>query len=266
MLPLMLLQKKLPLIKNHSAFKLSFPGLTRESAPYMKVHVIHTGVFKVNTLVVPIDDKTGRGGKCFVVDPAACAPSGDAKIITEYLKSHKLECEGIVLTHSHFDHITGIAEIKNAFPEAKIYLHESEAGELTGTGVPGPMNRSVLGFFGAPELLQTVGAQPAADVLLRDGMTVFGWKVIHTPGHTPGSICLYKEGAGESGEGEAGKGEAGEGILISGDTVFDYGGYGRTDMYGGDEAEIQKSLARLRREIPAGTLVYPGHDCFGFKY
>ena len=205
---------------------------------------------KVNTLVVPI-----QGGKCFIVDPAACALSGDAKIITEYLKNHKLECEGIVLTHTHFDHVTGVAEIKAAFPEAKICVHEAEAGELTGSGTPGPMNESVLQFFGAPDLMGIVGAQPAADTLLRDDMKVFGWKVIHTPGHTPGSICLYKEDAVENGEG----------VLISGDTMFDYGGYGRTDMYGGDEAEIVKSLGRLRREIPAGTLVYPGHDSFGFK-
>ena len=218
---------------------------------FMKIHILRTGVLKVNTLVVPTTD-----GKCFIIDPAACPLSGDSTIITDYLKSHKLECEGIVLTHSHFDHITGIAGLKSAFPEAKVYVHEAEAGELTGSGVAGPMNQSVLRFFGAPELLEVVGAQPAADVLLHDGMSVFGWKVIHTPGHTPGSICLYKAGAGENGEG----------ILISGDTLFDYGGYGRTDMYGGDESEIQKSLARLRREIPVGTLVYPGHDSFGFKF
>lgn len=216
----------------------------------MKLHILHTGVFKVNTLVVPTED-----GKCFIVDPAACALSGDAEIITDYLKSHKLECQGIVLTHSHFDHITGIVGVKAAFPEAKLYLHEAEAGELSGSGMPGPMNQSVLEFFGAPELLQVVGQQPAADILMKEGMSVFGWKVLHTPGHTPGSVCLYKADAGENGEG----------ILISGDTLFDYGGYGRTDMYGGDEAEIHKSLARLQREIPAGTLVYPGHDSFGFR-
>ena len=216
----------------------------------MKLHILRTGVLKVNTLVVPT-----QGSKCFIVDPAACALSGDAQIITEYLKSHKLECEGIVLTHSHFDHITGVAALKTAFPEAKVYIHEAEAAELGAGGAGGPMNQSVLGFFGAPELLEIVGAQPAADVLLKDGMTVLGWKVLHTPGHTPGSICLYNAEAGENGEG----------VLISGDTMFDYGGYGRTDMYGGSEAEIQKSLARLHREIPAGTLVYPGHDSFGFK-
>ena len=204
----------------------------------------------MNTLVVPIENN-----RCFIVDPAACALSGDENLITEYLKAHKLECEGIVLTHSHFDHITGIAPLKAAFPAAKICIHGLEAGELAGNGQPGPMNQSVLRFFGAPELLDVVGAQPAADTLLREGMTIFGWKVLHTPGHTPGSICLYKEAA------------AGDqhGFLISGDTIFDYGGYGRTDMYGGDEVEIQKSLARLHREIPAGTLVYPGHDNFGFE-
>ena len=216
----------------------------------MKLHVIRTGVFKVNTLVVPTQD-----GKCFIVDPAACVLSGDEKIITEYLKSHKLECEGIVLTHSHFDHITGIAEIKAAYPNAKICIHEAEASELNGSGIAGPMNQSVLRFFGAPELLSVVGSQPAADTLLKDGMSIFGWKVLHTPGHTPGSICLYKEGAGDKGEG----------LLISGDTMFDFGGYGRTDMYGGDETEIIKSLGRIRREIPKGTKVYPGHDSFGFE-
>ena len=215
----------------------------------MKIHVIRTGVLKVNTLIVPIGD-----GQCFVVDPAGCSLSGDANVVTDYLKAHKLECAGIVLTHSHFDHITGIAQIKAAFPAAKIALHESEFSELNGSGAPGPMNNSVLHFFGAPELISVVAEQPAADTPLREGMSIFDWTVLHTPGHTPGSICLYKADAGEHGEG----------VLISGDTLFDYGGYGRTDMYGGDEVEIRKSLARLQREVPAGTLVYPGHDNFGF--
>ena len=216
----------------------------------MKIHVIRTGVFKVNTLIVPLGD-----GQCFVVDPAGCSLSGDANAVTDYLKLHKLECAGIVLTHSHFDHITGIAPVKAAFPAAKIALHHDEFCELNGSGVPGPMNNSVLHFFGAPELLGVVAQQPPAEMSLRDGMSVFGWKVIHTPGHTPGSICLYKDGV----DGE-------RGVLISGDTLFDYGGYGRTDMFGGDELAIQKSLARLKKEVPAGTLVYPGHDNFGFMY
>lgn len=215
----------------------------------MKIHVLHTGVLRVNTLVVPTE-----GGKCFIVDPAACAVTGDENLILDYLKNHKLECEGIVLTHSHFDHVTGIAPLKAAFPKVQICIHGLEAEELGGNDSLGPMNSSVLRFFGAQELMSVVANQPAADTILSDGMTIFGWKVLHTPGHTPGSICLYKADAAEEGRG----------LLISGDTLFDYGGYGRTDMYGGDEEEMQRSLVRLHGEIPAGTLVYPGHDSFGF--
>ena len=203
-----------------------------------KIHIIRTGFLSVNTLVVPLEGKA-----CFVIDPAACAGSGDKNKIIDYLHDKKLDCKAIILTHSHFDHITGIAELKKAFPDAKIAIHKAEANELINP--PGPMNRSVLGFFGMREILGEVADQPAADTILTDGMDLNGWKVIHTPGHTPGSICLYNES---------------EKTLISGDTMFAYGGYGRTDMYGGDEAQIMHSLALLRERIPAGTHVYPGHD------
>ena len=204
----------------------------------MAIHIIRTGFLRVNTLVVPLGN-----GRCFVVDPAACAPSGDEHAVTDYLKAHKLDCTAIILTHSHFDHITGIAGVKAAFPHAKIAIHKAELNELTNP--PGPMNSSVLRFFGMPELLDEVAKQPAPDTVLTDGMEIEGWSVIHTPGHTPGSICLYN---------------AAENALISGDTMFAYGGYGRTDMYGGDEAQIRHSLALLQERIPAGTHVYPGHD------
>ena len=98
----------------------------------------------MNTLVVPVENN-----KCFVVDPAGCKLSNDENLIIDYLKSHKLECEGIVLTHSHFDHITGIAPLKAAFPNAQICIHGFEAEELAGNGRVGPMNESVLRFFGA---------------------------------------------------------------------------------------------------------------------
>ena len=204
----------------------------------MAIHIIRTGLLRVNTLVV-----TTGNNRCFVVDPAACAPSGDEHAVTDYLKAHKLDCTAIILTHSHFDHITGIAGVKAAFPHAKIAIHKAELNELTNP--PGPMNSSVLRFFGMPELLDEVAKQPAPDTVLTDGMEIEGWSVIHTPGHTPGSICLYN---------------AAENALISGDTMFAYGGYGRTDMYGGDEAQIRHSLALLQERIPAGTHVYPGHD------
>ena len=204
----------------------------------MAIHILHTGPFRVNTLVVPLGSN-----KCFVVDPGACALSGDEHAVKDFLKKHKLDCTAIILTHSHFDHIMGIAPLKEAFPAAKIAIHKAEINELTNP--PGPMNDSVLRFFGELTLLAEIAKQPAADTVLTDGMEIEGWRVIHTPGHTPGSICLYN---------------AAEKSLISGDTMFAYGGYGRTDMYGGNEAQILHSLAILRETIPAGTHVYPGHD------
>ena len=86
---------------------------------------------------------------------------------------------------------------------------------------------------------------------MHDGSQFFGWKVLHTPGHSPGSICLYNKA---------------QNALISGDTLFAYGNYGRTDMYGGDESSIIHSLSRLKDEISYDTLVYPGHDSFGFEF
>lgn len=208
------------------------------------IHVIRSGIFEVNSLIVEIGQK-----KVFVVDPAGCSLSKDENIITNYLKTKKLDCVGIILTHCHFDHITGIFPIKQNFPNAQIAIHEAEFKELQ--NLPGKINLSVLNYFGYSELLKELKRQPSAEKSLKDGEIYFGWKIIHTPGHSPGSICLYNEK---------------ENILISGDTLFENGGYGRTDFEGGDEIQIIKSLKLLNEKIPKGTLVYPGHDGFGFKF
>lgn len=217
----------------------------------MKIHVIKTGVLSVNSLIVPLNFEDSNLGKkkCFAVDPAACSLSKDENKILTYLKENKFECAGIILTHSHFDHILGIQILKSAFPNAKIFIHKDEEKEL-GFGC-GDMNKSVLTFFGETQIMSEVAKQPPADVLLKDNDEIFGWKVIHTPGHSPGSICLFNSN---------------EKILISGDTLFDHNGCGRTDMYGGNEKFLTESLERLEHEIPKGTLVYPGHESFGFKF
>ncbi len=234
----------------------------------MDIKVINSGVFSVNTVIVPLCQN-----KVFVVDPAACSLSGDSDIITGFLRKNALECFAVVLTHSHFDHITGIDLIKKDFPNAKIAIHKAEAQELINP--PGPMGESVISFFGLSAILPYVARQPKPDLLLEHGnmldlllssdelsscnssdktssdelfKALSSWKVLHTPGHTPGSICLYNQK---------------ENILISGDTLFE-DGWGRTDMYGGDEKEIMKSLGYLRDKIPSGTKVYPGHDSFCF--
>jgi hydroxyacylglutathione hydrolase len=139
----------------------------------------------------------------------------------------------IVITHGHIDHIESLAELIR-LTSAPVAIHEIDAPLLADT------TRSGAALFG-------LGQQPAeANTLLHDGATVslegtdLSFRVLHTPGHTPGSICLL-----------------GGGVLFSGDTLF-AGGIGRMDLPGGDEGDMRESLTRLM-ELPAETIVYPGH-------
>lgn len=217
-----------------------------------EVFVIPSGPLRVNSLVVSVDGKNA-----FVVDPAGCRFSRDSSEIVDFLKSRNLNCFAVVLTHTHFDHISGIREVRMAFPECKIAVHKAEADELNGK--PGKMNESILDFFGFSDFLETVSIQPEYDTLLKDGDNLSlllpsaapelkdnlsQWKIIHTPGHSPGSICIYNEN---------------EKLMLSGDTLFK-NSCGRTDMYGGNETLIMENLDMLDKLMPSGTKVYPGHD------
>lgn len=226
----------------------------------IKIIPLQTGLLGVNSLIVPLEEN-----KVFVVDPAACKLSSDSGKIVEYLQKQNLDCVGIVLTHGHFDHITGIAEVKAAFPDAKIAINSKDSTELSNP--PGVCNQSCIdnfGLYGMESFLQTL---PSYDVLIENNNTLdvllnnsssydesllealSSWKVLSTPGHTPGSICLYNKN---------------EKILISGDTVFE-GSYGRTDLEGGSDVQMLKSLSLLSTSIPKDVIVYPGHGSFGFN-
>lgn len=200
----------------------------------MEIKCIQTGVFRVNTYIVPCGEN-----KVFVVDPAACAFSGDENKIILYLEKNHLECEAVLLTHCHFDHIAGILPIKEKYPRAKIVASKIDAPEV-GYGM---VNKTCLNGMGLEDLAETLKNQPKPDTLLQEGDDFFGWKVMITPGHTAGSLCLYNEE---------------EKKLISGDTLF-YNGYGRTDLPTGNDSEMFKSLERLRREVPFNVDLYPGH-------
>ena len=168
-------------------------------------------------------------GKCLVIDPG---DSGDR--IAADLGS--LEVAGIICTHGHFDHVGGVAALKEA-TGAPFLMHAADvqlASHARESAFPGS------GVY---------DNAPQPDRLLSEGDTVevgsAVFTVIETPGHTPGSICLLGSGTAE-------------GILFSGDTLF-AGSRGRTDLEGGDEDAIMASLARLKREIPADTAVLSGH-------
>lgn len=168
-------------------------------------------------------------GHALVVDPAVSLSA-----ILSALGEESAACEGIVLTHGHFDHMLTLDELRRAFPDAPVYIHEQDATYL------GDSRKNAFAFF-----FQQDRTWQNADRTLRDGDTIpFGKssvRVLHTPGHTPGSICLV----------------CGDNDLITGDTLFD-GNYGRYDLWGGSLDALIDSM-RLLATLPEHLTIHPGH-------
>jgi glyoxylase-like metal-dependent hydrolase (beta-lactamase superfamily II) len=166
--------------------------------------------------------------ECAVVDPGA-----DHEKIFLAIAEDELKPVVLVNTHGHVDHIGANRDVKEHF-ETPIAIHAAD----------GPM----LGKVQQLELSLFLGAKdsPAADRLLKDGDTIkFGpasaLRVLHTPGHSPGSISLL-----------------GDGFVLSGDTLFNEG-VGRTDLPGGSRPQLVKSIREKLMTLPDETLVFPGH-------
>jgi hydroxyacylglutathione hydrolase len=175
------------------------------------------------------------GDECFVVDPGA-----NAERILKQLGHRKPKF--IFVTHRHYDHLSALPQIAAEFPEAPIYAFEYDADAFEDPIANGSFrhNRPVK----AP--------MPDRRLIDNDTIEIGGevWHVLHTPGHSIGSCCLYCEGVDGA--------EGTEGMLISGDTLF-YHAHGRTDFETGNAKQMEESLTRLAR-LPRSTRVYPGHD------
>jgi len=190
----------------------------------MIIEQIQIGGFDIFCYVLG-DPDTGEG---IVVDPG-----GPANMILQRAKAKGItKIKMIVDTHCHVDHVAGNKDMKTA-TGAPLAIHELDAPALANP------NRGMLAMFGAE-------ASPPADVLLKDGDTItFGnqsVKVIHTPGHTQGGICLYFPG-----------------YVITGDTLF-VQGVGRTDLEGGSFSVLQASIRDKLFTLPEDTVVLPGHN------
>lgn len=205
-----------------------------------KILHLQTGVLEVNTYILKLNEKLAA-----IIDPG-----GNADEIIALLKKHGLDLAACILTHAHFDHIGAADELLKAFPQCKFYAHKAEApylGEDLREKQSSAFGTGGLAFYIMDSLPEFV-REP--DVFLEGGETLFedsenfagGFEVLHTPGHSAGSICLYC---------------AAEKLLISGDTMF-AGSCGRTDLKGGSPQEMKSSLKKLAA-LPAETVVLPGH-------
>jgi len=153
----------------------------------------------------------------------------DAGVMPMAIRPYKDEIDTIVLTHCHFDHTARVKEIAHMC-KAKVAIHKNDARGLVDD------TWSLSMHFGA----RSPGIIP--DIVLGEGDIIGELKVLHTPGHTPGSICLFSER---------------DLVLISGDTVFTDGCFGRYDFPGGSRNELARSLDRLSLLDVEG--LYPGH-------
>lgn len=182
----------------------------------MKVKVMQVGPIGTNCYI--LEDETT--GKAAVIDPG-----DEAERILAALKEGGAEVTHILLTHGHYDHTGGVAGLEAAFPGTPVYLHRADAEGVNPTMFP-PLPREVLRFY------------DEGDTVAVGGLTV---EVLHTPGHSKGSVVL------KTGD-----------ILFTGDTLF-RGSCGRTDLPGGSYQEIMTSLARLGR-LAGDYRVCPGHE------
>jgi glyoxylase-like metal-dependent hydrolase (beta-lactamase superfamily II) len=153
----------------------------------------------------------------------------DCGILPMQVAPYRDRIEEIVLTHCHYDHTAHLTEIR-AMTGGRISIHR-----LDGPNLGNDLLSSAM-LFGEK------AAPVTPDRLLDEGDRVGELTVIHTPGHTPGSICLFHEG---------------EEVLVSGDTVFTHGSFGRYDLPGGSLPALRDSLRKLSGYAVRG--VYPGH-------
>lgn len=188
----------------------------------MIVEKLVVGPFASNCYIV--GSKSNKEG--MIIDPG-----DEAKQILKRVKQLALDIKLIVLTHGHIDHTGALKEVREV-TGAEVVIHADDAKSLK--------ERSLSNLFG---LLYPI--PPPPDRLLKGGDSIdigdLHFLVLHTPGHTPGGVCLL-----------------GQGVVFSGDTLFNYG-VGRTDLPGGSYSQLMNSIQTKLMTLPDNTVVYPGH-------
>lgn len=178
----------------------------------MKLYSFPLGPLETNCYVVA-DEATGR---CAIVDPG-----DDGAAVAQWLEQQQLTPAYLFLTHGHYDHVGGIADLRAEYPDLPVYVHTAD------TALPPQLSRG----------LSWTHTYDEGDTISMDSIT---FRVLSTPGHTPGSVCLV---AGN--------------LLLSGDTLF-AGSCGRTDFPGGSWQQMLASLKKLA-QLEGDYTVLPGH-------
>jgi glyoxylase-like metal-dependent hydrolase (beta-lactamase superfamily II) len=203
-----------------------------------KIHNIIVGGIATNCWLYPLGDGAPSLEGAVVIDPGE-----EGSRIIAFLDQHKLFPKYIVLTHGHFDHIGAVPALATRYgADAEIAIHSADAEYLGPDSYP--VHRHSFSIAtGSPAYLDAIWEDmPPPRTLLAEGDIIGPFTVLHLPGHTPGSIGLWDKK---------------EGVLFSGDTLF-CGNYGRSDVPGGNEAQLFSSLKRLCTMEPS-LQVYPGH-------
>ncbi|WP_350454902.1 MBL fold metallo-hydrolase [Slackia heliotrinireducens] len=198
---------------------------------YGRVSVTMLTIGPMNNLTYIVSDGHQESAPCVLIDPA-----GDPDAIIDAIGWYS--CQAIVLTHGHADHVLALPEVAEE-TGAPVIIHRSEADVI---------ERGQEQLFNPRNHIDPV--KVARRVQDGDVISVgsMDFKVIHTPGHTRGGICLYLELSKD-----------GRGLLFSGDTLF-CGATGRTDLEGGSDKQMRQSMRTKLAPLPDITVVYPGHD------
>lgn len=168
------------------------------------------------------------GNEAVLIDPS------DAGKALKALEENGLKLTHILLTHQHFDHIAGVAELKEK-TNAQVLIHSLDAEGLQNRFTS--LAAFIPGRFTPTQPTRTL---EDGDVITAAGFT---FRVLHTPGHTEGGVCFVCDG---------------ERIAFTGDTIFRES-YGRTDMTGGNFRKLTRSIRLSVMKLPADYTLYPGH-------
>jgi len=191
----------------------------------LHIETFTLGEFMTNSYIV-----ADESGAAWVVDAGF-----DPEPMLAYLRERDLRVEQVVLTHAHVDHIAGLAQVMREVGEVPILIHEAEKEFLVDTD----LNLSI--YMGQP----IVAPEATGHVEHGDTLTLgpHRFEVRHTPGHSPGGICLY---------------QAEQSVAIVGDTLF-AGSIGRHDFPTSDFDALQRSIREQLYTLPDDTQVLPGH-------